>query len=232
MQSLVRDTDPPDECPKCAQPDDASGKLESVNGFVSLLQGWPDEVQTEADVGDAHSHRTQERRVRTGDLYGYVSLEPGQYFVGEITCTSESVWQALQQMADLQPPGQVNELRLGRREQRGYGKTSIVFQQATESPWHGLSSKDRIKETEHVTRPLLSDAIVTDPWGRFWRGFDTDWLKRELKLPEGATVAIDKNSADEERTFSAVRPVDAFNAKLGLPRSVGCGPSWQGPVRA
>ena len=39
VQSLVRDTDPPDECPKCAQPDDASGKLESVNGFVSLLQG-------------------------------------------------------------------------------------------------------------------------------------------------------------------------------------------------
>lgn len=219
VQSLVRDTDPPDECPKCAQPDDASGKLESVNGFVSLLQGGRTKFKPK-QTSEMHIRiEPKSGRVRTGDLYGYVSLEPGQYFVGEITCTSESVWQALQQMADLQPPGQVNELRLGKAGQRGYGKTSIVFQQATESPWHGLSSKDRIKEAEHVTLLLLSDAIVTDPWGRFWRGFDTDWLKRELKLPEGATVAIDKNSADEERTFSAVRPVDAFNAKLGLPRS-------------
>lgn len=219
VQSLVRDTDPPDECPKCAQPDDAFGKLESVNGFVSLLQGGRTKFKPK-QTSEMHIRiEPKSGRVRTGDLYGYVSLEPGQYFVGEITCSNESVWQTLQQMADLQPPGQVNELRLGKAGQRGYGKASIVFQQATESPWHGLSSKDRIKEAEHVTLLLLSDTIVTDPWGRFWRGFDTDWLKRELKLPEGATVAIDKNSVDEERTFSAVRPVDAFNAKLGLPRS-------------
>lgn len=223
--SQVRDDDSFDECPICGRPDDATDrkaakvKLESVNGFVSLIEGGRTKFKPK-QTSEMHIRiEPKSGRVHTGDLYGYVSLEPGQYFVGEITCTNESVWQALQQMAELQPVGQVNELRLGKAGQRGYGKASIVFQPATESPWHGLSSKDRIKEAEHVTLLLLSDAIVTDPWGRFWRGFDTDWLKRELKLPDSAAVAIDKNAAHEERAFSAVRSVDAFNAKLGLPRS-------------
>lgn len=223
--SHIQDIDPPDECPKCAQPDDAADrkaakvKLESVNGFVSLLPGGRTKFKPKQTAEMHIRIEPKSGRVRTGDLYGYVSLEPGQYFVGEITCTNESVWQTLQQMADLQPAGQVSELQLGKAGQRGYGKTSIVFQSATESPWHGSSLKDRLKEPERVTLLLLSDAIVTDSWGRFWRGFDAGWLKRELKLPAGATVVIDRNSAGEERSFSAVRPVDAFNAKLGLPRS-------------
>lgn len=66
---------------------------------------------------------------------------------------------------------------------------------------------------------LLSDAIIVDPWGRFWRGFDAAWLKRELQLPNGAAVSIDCNQNGEALAFSAVRTVDSFNATLGLPRA-------------
>lgn len=66
---------------------------------------------------------------------------------------------------------------------------------------------------------LLSDAIIVDPWGRFWRGFDAAWLKRELQLPNGAEVSIDCNQNSEALAFSAVRTVDSFNATLGLPRA-------------
>ena len=157
-------------------------------------------------------------RVRQGDLFGYVSLEPGQYFVGEITCTDEAVWQVLQQMAGLEAD-QINELRMGKAGRRGHGKTSVVFQTATQSPWHGPTLTDRVTTLSEVVMLLLSDAIVTDTWGRCQRGFNASWIKQELGLPETCTVSIDKNAVSEDISFSAMRVVDAFNAKLGLPRA-------------
>jgi CRISPR-associated protein Csx10 len=73
-------------------------------------------------------------------------------------------------------------------------------------------------DPDKVILTLLSDAIVTDPWGRFEQGFEADWLTRELGLPKG--VAVETAPEDQQqRRFSVVRTVDAFNAKLGLPRS-------------
>ena len=120
------------------------------------------------------------RRVQTGDLFGYILLEPGQYFVGEITCANEATWEALRQMVGLKPVGEVNELRLGRASRRGYGKVSLVCATASKSPWQGSAIASRVTDPDKVILTLLSDAIVTDPWGRFEQGFEADWLKREL----------------------------------------------------
>lgn len=78
---------------------------------------------------------------------------------------------------------------------------------------------ERVKSVDEVVMLLPSDAIVADPWGRYLRGFDADWITRELGLPEACTVTIDTDGAGEDISFSVVRPVDAFNAKLGLPRA-------------
>jgi CRISPR-associated protein Csx10 len=218
-------SDVPLECPVCAKADDATGrqaanvKLEAVNGFVSLVKEGRSKHKSK-QTSEMHIRIESETgRVRTGNLFGYVSLEPGQYFVGEITCTSEAVWQVLQEMADLKAVGQPNELRFGKASRRGHGKASVVFQTATQPPWQGSILADRIRTPSEVILLLVSDAIVVDPWERYQRGFDTDWIKRELGLPETCMVSIDKNAADEDISFSAVRAVDAFNAKLGLPRS-------------
>lgn len=213
------------ECPACATEDTASGreaasvKLETLGGFISLVKGAPRSKHKPKQTVEMHIRIDRDSgRVNTGDLYGYVALEPGQYFVGEITCTDENVWQVLQTMAGLHP-GEVNELKLGKAQQRGYGKVSAVFRPRAKPLWHLQDLSQRLTSTQSVTMLLLSDAIVPDPWGRFWRGFDPAWLKRELRLPPEAEVYIDRNEDGEALAFSAVRTVDAFNAKLGLPRT-------------
>lgn len=222
--SLLRGDDR-SECPICAIADDASDrqpaavKLESVSGYVSLLRGGRSKFKPK-QTSEMHIRLDPESgRVRSGDLFGYVSLEPGQHFVGEITCTNETVWQALQQMAGLEPQGKVNNLRLGKAARRGHGKASVVFQTAKQSPWQAPGMAERVKSVDEVVMLLPSDAIVADPWGRYLRGFDADWITRELGLPEACTVTIDTDGAGEDISFSVVRPVDAFNAKLGLPRA-------------
>lgn len=212
-------------CPVCATADDASGrqpaevKLESVSGYVSLVRDGRSKFKPK-QTSEMHIRLDPKSgRVRGGDLFGYVSLEPGQYFIGEITCTNETVWRTLQQMASLKPLDQVNDLRLGKAARRGHGKTSVVFQRATQSPWHCSSLADRVKRPTEVVMLLVSDTIIADPWGRYQRGFDVSWVRRELRLPETCKITIDENSKEEALSFSAVRPVDAFNAKLGLPRA-------------
>jgi CRISPR-associated protein Csx10 len=219
--SKTWDDDVPEQCPHCAQSDDSQNimgakvKLDSVSGFLPLNPaGLTTKFETRQTVEMHIRIQPRTGRVRSGDLFGYVSLEPGQYFVGEITCTNERVWQGLQQMAGLKPADQVNELRLGKASRRGHGRVSLLLQESSKSPWHGPRIEDRVTDANKVVLTLLSDAIVTDPWGRFVRGFDVTWLKHELALPDGVSVNV-----DEARCFSAVRPVDAFNVKLGLPRT-------------
>jgi CRISPR-associated protein Csx10 len=217
------------ECPICATEDTVSGrkaasvKSENLGGFVSLVGGAPRSKHQPKQTVEMHIRiDPASGRAHTGDLYGYVALEPGQYFVGEIACTDENVWQVLQTMADLQAVGAVNELKLGKATQRGYGKVSAVFKPIDKPLLHLQSLGERLDSTEGVTMLLLSDAVVSDPWGRFWRGFDPAWLKRALKLPPAVNVSIDRRDHREDGetlAFSAVRTVDAFNAKLGLPRT-------------
>ncbi len=219
--SKLHDPSLQDECPLCAAGDPsrnipkAKVKLETVNGFLPLNRGGLTTRFRPQQTVEMHIQLEPETgRVRTNALFGYIALEPGQYFVGEITCADAATWQTLQTMAGLTSLGAVQELRLGKAGRRGYGKCSMVVQQTTRSPWLGPDVDKRVPNTDNVSLLLLTDAIITDPWGRFERGFEGDWLKRELGLPASATITV-----DADRRFSATRPVDAFNAKLGLPRT-------------
>lgn len=222
--SLLADSTESDVCSKCKKSDSdtdqktTSVKLESLDGFISLVKNAPRSRHKPNQTIEMHIRiDPNSGRVRTGDLYGYVALEPGQYFVGEITCTNGDVWQELHQMAGLQEG--VNDLKLGKATQRGYGKVSVVFEPIDIPIFHLQDLSERLDSTDHVRMLLLSDAIVVDQWGRFWRGFDPAWLQRELGLPSNVTVEIDRNPQGELLAFSATRAVDAFNNKLGLPRS-------------
>lgn len=214
------------ECPICATEDTASGrkaasvKLETLGGFVSLVKGAPRSRHRPKQTVEMHIRiDPASGRVRTDGLYGYVALEPGQYFMGEITCADEKVWNTLRTMAGLQAVGEIYDLKLGKATQRGYGKVSAVFKPIDKPLLQLQSLGERLDSTERVTMLLLSDAVVPDPWGRFWQGFDPVWLQHALKLPREAGVSIDHNENGEALAFSAARTVDAFSAKLGLPRT-------------
>jgi CRISPR-associated protein Csx10 len=166
-------------------------------------------------------------RVEEGQLFEYEALEAGQYFAGELTCTDEEAWELLQTLANLEEEAAV-ELRLGKATRRGYGKVTLWLEPwGDDKPpvWVQQPIAERVDEgADELTLTLLTDAVVTDAWGRFVTGFDEtcrcgkdqpecrcrcEWLSDAL----GFDVRV-----VEGRDFAATHRLDGFNTQLRLPR--------------
>ncbi len=204
----------PDRCQDCPM-GDGQGRMEPVKGFVPLsseLVGL--EPRRSSEAHQRIDPRTG--RVGQGDLFEYEVLAAGQYFVGEITCTKETAWDALTELCALPKlGGGPLELRLGKAQRRGHGKVLVQFgprQNPDVHPWIGQPLKGRLYQGGQLVEPLvmtlLSDTILVDEWGRCQTGFDPRLLGGELGL-EGLQL---------ERAHCATRVVDAFNEHIGLPR--------------
>jgi CRISPR-associated protein Csx10 len=200
----------PHGCQTCREEHNTDTPLRHLGGFVTIHER-PQHFKL---VRCHEMHIAIEPvsgRVNPGDLYGYVSLEPGQYFLGELVCADETAWAALRQMANLPDPGELFRLHVGKATGRGHGRVSVVMERVSADavdPWRGLPLADRVQDTSApLVLTSLTDAIVPDPWGRFRVGFDKVWLEELL----GAPVKI-------ERAFAQARVVDGFFGHLGLPR--------------
>lgn len=201
--------DDKEECPTC------QASMNSLDHFIVLNDGGLRSDHTPLQSVEMHiSMNPQSGRVREGELFGFVTLDPGQYFLGEIVCADKTAWETLRQMSGLQKAGDVNTLRMGKASRRGHGQVSVIFAEESASPWRGPAIDQRVTDPADVVMTLLSDAIVVDEWGRAVQGFDEAWLAQELDLPTGATICV-----TPERSFSAVRGFQSFNAKLGLPKA-------------
>jgi CRISPR-associated protein Csx10 len=215
---LAWDDQPLDRCPVC-QEAGLDVKLQGVSAFLPLQRNRLTTQYHPRKTTEMHIRMEPHTgRVQTGDLFGYVLIEPGQYFAGEVSCANRAAWDALKEAGGLQSEGKVEELRLGKANRRGYGKVSLVFEAASRAAGQPGDISQRAPDPGKIVMTLLSEAIVVDTWGRFQSGFETGWLSRELNLPPDAAIAI-ADGAGFGRQFSAVRAVDAFNARLGLPRS-------------
>lgn len=151
------------------------------------------------------------QRVNRGDLYGYVALSVGQYFVGELQVADETAWHQFQSLTGLPEAGQTFTLRLGKATGRGYGKVTALLQPCDneESVWVRLPFAERVSATapQILVFTLLTDTIVTDDWGRYRTSFTHPWLTKLL----GLTI-------DQINPFAQVRPINSFHSYLGLPR--------------
>lgn len=189
-------------------PEGCDMPLESLGGMLPLSSSAQkaDEARRSSELHPRINPQTQ--RVATGDLYGYVALEGGQFFVGEIRCRDKTAWSALCELTGIRE-NQVVELRLGKATRRGYGKVSVWFEPGAENVWcGGIPLDQRVKDmTKPLTMLLLSDAIVIDPWGRALQSFDTPFLSELLGF-----------AVKEPRPFCKAGVVDNFNNHLGLPR--------------
>jgi CRISPR-associated protein Csx10 len=166
-----------------------------------------------AQVSEMHIQIDPEtQRVREGQLYEYRGLRAGQVFMGELACENEDAWEQLKTLTGLREDG-VTPVHLGKGTQRGYGEVSLWVEPLAEKAPAlavGQPFSDRLAVgAETLTLTLLSDAVVTDTWGRFATGFENDWLKQALKLD----VAV-----IESRVFAGSRILDGFNTKRRLPR--------------
>ena len=67
------------------------------------------------------------------------------------------------------------ELRIGKASSRGYGLVQIwLNEEDTTITFHGKPIEKRIEEmSKPFTMTLLSDAILTDKWGRFYSTLDS-----------------------------------------------------------
>lgn len=204
----------PAYCPECEQRfGDQDVPLETLAGFLTVYENprqfSPEqrhEMHIRVDPGTG--------RVFEGDLYGYLELEAGQYFLGEIVCSDRAAWDALREMADLPALRTPFPLNLGRASRRGHGRVTAVLEEITDpggaSPWAGLPLEERVpgqRQEGELVLTLLTDAIVTDAWGRGQIGFDESWLGELL----GGPVKI-------WHAFARARVIDGFFGHLGLPR--------------
>ncbi len=153
----------------------------------------------------------QTRRVKEGQLYGYVTLDAGQYFVGELLCKNAADWELLQDLADLKEKEALT-LRIGKANRRGYGKVTAWFgaiDQKEPHPWRVVHLNERVTVGSlEMIFTLLTDTIIQDPWGRYSAGFDLDWLKG----------IFGENLKEIECPRARMGELDGFNSHLKLPR--------------
>lgn len=175
----------PDEC----QQDGCGGKLIRISKpCLALDAHWfafePDKRE------EAHIKMDPKLgRVEEGNLFEYITLEAGQFLVGELIFKTEDDWQNFQELTGLQSE-RSETIHLGKAVQRGYGKTTLYLQKFDSSdkptalfPW---DIDKRVtypaKKDQGFRLMLLTDAIVTDRWGRFYHSFDETWIAELLDL--------------------------------------------------
>lgn len=175
-------------------------------------------------------------RAEDRKLFGYVALEAGQYFVGELVFSDRTDWEmlrALTGLPEVTDPASARQsalgdasaaftLRVGKASRRGYGKmTATLFQarQTSGSIWEGLPLDARLTAVDQsLVMSLISDAIVLDSWGRSQQGFDAAWLSDALGVQVEIAKESNRGGADYELQFARGRMIDGFNNHLGLPR--------------
>lgn len=219
---------------------------DSQNGHslkLDPLSGWL-AVRKEAEV--VRAERSSEMHVtmnpETGrakdqELFGYVTIAAGQYFLGEMVFEDSSDWALLQSLIGLPDVPLVEEdsdsavgqssatfeVRVGKATRRGYGLlTCALFQVAKPdySLWTGQPLKDRVVSVqEPLTLTLLADAIVPDPWGRSYQSFDETWVSKALDVK--VKIAKERgvtSGVEHPLQFARGKIVDTFNNHIGLPR--------------
>jgi len=198
-----------EDCPVCKE----KGHEISQGPFSGFAALRPGEISKFEPALDTELHiriDPASNRASRGDLYGYTALEAGQYFLGEMVCASQEAWEKFQALTGIAEKKPV-QIRLGKAARRGYGLITLWLEQRNDRqlPWIRLPLKDRLPDvTQPFTLTLLTDAVITDNWGRMAAGFEEEWLERELGLGKVEII----------NAFSSGAVVDGFNSHLGLPR--------------
>lgn len=203
-KSYARETTVPSECSVCT----CDIPLVPLGDYVAVRDGAASaEIKKREEMHPRINPHTQ--RAATGNLFGYVGLETGQYFMGEIWCRDDYAWQVLCQLTGVLREREPFHLRLGKATRRGYGLVTAWLEPiAGVDPWRGKPIEERIKNvSDPITLTLLTDAIVPDAWGRFRQSFDKQLIEEIV----GTRVEI-------IRVFCKAGFADGFNNHLGLPR--------------
>jgi CRISPR-associated protein Csx10 len=147
------------------------------------------------------------KNVVIGDLFGYMAIESGQYFIGTIEIED---WTNFVNIMGIDNENLLFYLRIGKASSRGYGKTRIrlLLNENTEDLFVGQKLAERVTDiTVPIRMTLITDAIIMDNWGRFLNDIDEKTLKSLLDVDVKVISS-----------YTESKNVDGFNAYLGLPK--------------
>ncbi len=199
--------DEPKECAECRSERRVT-PLVPLNRYVSLHPKYlVTEVNNVEEMHIAIDPRTG--KARSGDLYSYSALAAGQYFIGTIEIEDWHTFAWLLRKEGENREGVSLEFRIGKAAGRGYGLTKVWLSEKEPAlTFHGQPLEKRVKDiSEPIVMTLLSDAILTDMWGRFYGTFKQEFLEEIL----GVKVQV-------INVYARTRSIDGFNSHLGLPR--------------
>ncbi|GAB6163956.1 hypothetical protein JCM12298_31160 [Desulfothermus naphthae] len=209
VKAFAIDKNEPKKCEKCLK-EGTESSLEPLNKFVPL-QSKPKTVDVEKreEMHIAIDNKTG--RTKKGDLFSYMAIESGQYFMGTIEIENWNDFVNLFGIDDLQD-GIFFDLRIGKASSRGYGLGRIWLKEAdTKNTFLGKPIEERIDLTQPITMTLLTDTILVDKWGRFYSTLNEEILKQIL----GIEVEV-------LNAYVKTKLIDGFNAHLGLPKWRDC----------
>lgn len=198
----------PANCEICAG-NDVKSSMQSMNEFLALKELSEHLEIVEVPLRE-EMHITidpAKKNVVAGDLFGYMAMESGQYFVGTMEIED---WADFANLLNIDDENPLFYLRVGKAVSRGYGRARIrlLSNENIEGLFAGQELAERVKDvTVPIRMTLVTDAIVMDDWGRFLNDIDEKMLKSLL-------------NTDVRVIGSYVRSknVDGFNAHLGLPK--------------
>lgn len=222
---VARGAEVPPGCPKCKElHQEENMPLQRIEGFVSAVPGSncePVKTKTRDELHPRINPKTQ--KVSSGDLFGYIPINRGQYFLGELTVQNESAWNALRELTGVVAEDQKFSVYVGKATKRGYGRLDVVLERITDNQhdWCPAPVQTRVPKTDGSTALVmtcLSDAILPDSWGRFHQSLGhAAWLESLLNDGSDGLFLVD---ADDHaiKSFCKSRPIDGFANHLGLPR--------------
>jgi CRISPR-associated protein Csx10 len=200
----------------------------AFSGWMRLQDG----LQKASYATESHPHvgiNPDLKRASDGDLYTYEAIPAGRYYSGELYLADDD-WKHIGELLRVNI-GKPFELRMGKGRNRSYGQVKVVVlpMAANDPPaWIHVPLEKRLEaaHSHELYITLATDAIVQDPWGRFYGRFEKEWLASWLELPaenikiESPDEYNQKVKDYDKRPKQVVRTkfVESFDTRSGLPR--------------
>lgn len=216
---------PPAQCTKCAKDFGTRSPLKPVRGFKPLKSDAT--VFSVNKQKDTHTRMDLQKGITVdGDLFQYVAIQPGQFFLGEIDVAD---WHFLNAVLQIEKNDFMIPVKVGKATGRGYGLGTLYFHERVNSAGNdsagnnsvgttlpsvfvgGLPLGDRVRDLgDPIVLTALSDLILEDEWGRYLERFEIPYLS--------SLLGIEARNLEICNQYVRSRNVDGFNVLLGLPK--------------
>ena len=209
VNGYATNIDEPEKCEICST-ENIETPLKTLNKYIAIKKCRKYVETSEVNLRE-EMHITinsDKGKAVPGDLFSYVSIDSGEYFIGTIEIVD---WKNFVNFMEINSSNPLFELLIGKASSRGHGKVKVWLQPdiGSQNIFLGKELKERITDLSKSLRmTLITDTILVDNWGRFLNKLNEKYLSDLLDV-EVETVL---------NTYVKSKDIDGFNTHLGLPK--------------